>query len=1018
MKRPLRLTIELILAAAFFITLAGGWLLWRIQTEPLHIDQLTPEIQSILKDAAPDINFKINNALLTSDQDDAIFKIVLHDVVVTNNDDQKIGSVQAMILGFSLKNLITLNLVPSKLIVKGPSFQVVRFEDGHIGLNTNSTTPPQKSSTRGLERFLAGSDGTFQRVRIENAWIQFEDRKDPATFEVKDGSFIFARAGDHMQGSLNLELSSNKFKQKVSGTIGYDEQKHVTTISVGTRAINLTELGKLLPEIPEGLELSTPVTAVTQIMIDNEWKPRTLTVDLRGQKGTLLYPPYFPDKASINDLLLRVSYDLFTRSLAIENLDIALDQGHATAKGLITNLNQPDKDKTITLQAQATDIPVDALKIYWPHEVGTHARDWVTKNLSKGVAAMATLDMQALLKTNKNFTIQKMVGTIDFKDTRVEYLHPMPAVENVSGQATYDATNFNIKINQGTILATKLKKADLRISNIHNDDTRIDMLLHLKGPLRDAIEIISSEPLKYPQKMGFTPDQFAGTATNTLYLGFPLLHDLKLEQVAMKNAALLKNITVKNVVRDITATAEKMVLKADTEMLTLSGNARLVDAPLHVTWNEFFGNAKNTTKLDLDGMFTPGLLKGLRFDSTAYLNGSARGKVKLVQDKERNIAISADTDATNMQITVDEAGISKPSGMPAKVNFDLSIEAKGPTTLSNASATWRDFAIKDAMARWNKTGALESATLKNVKAGRTNASLVVTPIADNQLRIVMNGPSIDVSGFWSDKDDKDKEKKSSDTRYDINLRGNKVFLDPTVPFSDLRADVSVKGHKILAMNISGKVEDATFSAQQSKVKDGSQLLDIRATVTGKILQALNITDSVRGGTLVITGQSTPQAPLVINAKADMTGFTMVKAPVLARLINALSPVGLLDLLNGSGLSFDDASSDVTLEDDGTIRLRKGRLSGASLGMNFSGRVYPQNDTINIKGTLIPMEGINKIASKIPLIGQILTGIKGEGILAATYQIKGDTSDPSVTVNPLSALAPGILRSIFFESDDD
>ena len=49
---------------------------------------------------------------------------------------------------------------------------------------------------------------------------------------------------------------------------------------------------------------------------------------------------------------------------------------------------------------------------------------------------------------------------------------------------------------------------------------------------------------------------------------------------------------------------------------------------------------------------------------------------------------------------------------------------------------------------------------------------------------------------------------------------------------------------------------------------------------------------------------------------------------------------------------------------------------------------------------------------IPLIGDILSGGKGEGILAMTFKVRGSLDEPVFTVNPLSLLAPGILRKIF------
>jgi len=57
--------------------------------------------------------------------------------------------------------------------------------------------------------------------------------------------------------------------------------------------------------------------------------------------------------------------------------------------------------------------------------------------------------------------------------------------------------------------------------------------------------------------------------------------------------------------------------------------------------------------------------------------------------------------------------------------------------------------------------------------------------------------------------------------------------------------------------------------------------------------------------------------------------------------------------------------------------------------------------------------LNSVLGNIPFIGTLMTGTEdGSGVFAATYKMKGPLEDPEVKVNPLSALAPGILRNIF------
>ena len=148
----------------------------------------------------------------------------------------------------------------------------------------------------------------------------------------------------------------------------------------------------------------------------------------------------------------------------------------------------------------------------------------------------------------------------------------------------------------------------------------------------------------------------------------------------------------------------------------------------------------------------------------------------------------------------------------------------------------------------------------------------------------------------------------------------------------------------------------------------------------------------------------------------MTNFRVVNAPVLARLVGALSLTGMSELLSGQGISFVRLQSDfdwVVSRSGDAYYMRNGRTSGSSIGLTFEGKIDKKIDAMDVGGTVVPVTFVNDFISNIPLIGDLLTG--GEGaLIAATYTVKGAVKNPTVTVNPLSALTPGILRRIFFE----
>src|SRR5205085_6673847 len=71
-----------------------------------------------------------------------------------------------------------------------------------------------------------------------------------------------------------------------------------------------------------------------------------------------------------------------------------------------------------------------------------------------------------------------------------------------------------------------------------------------------------------------------------------------------------------------------------------------------------------------------------------------------------------------------------------------------------------------------------------------------------------------------------------------------------------------------------------------------------------------------------------------------------------------------------------------------------------------------HDRVNLRGTFVPAYTVNNFFSQIPLFGPILGGGSHEGLFAINYRVSGSTTEPKLTINPLSAIAPGFLRQIF------
>ncbi|MBV9075927.1 MAG: hypothetical protein JO048_00400, partial [Methylobacteriaceae bacterium] len=88
------------------------------------------------------------------------------------------------------------------------------------------------------------------------------------------------------------------------------------------------------------------------------------------------------------------------------------------------------------------------------------------------------------------------------------------------------------------------------------------------------------------------------------------------------------------------------------------------------------------------------------------------------------------------------------------------------------------------------------------------------------------------------------------------------------------------------------------------------------------------------------------------------------------------------------------------------------IFGSQVGFNLSGNVDYGRDQLDVSGTFVPAYGLNNAFSQVPVVGVLLGGGKTEGLFAIDFRVSGSAASPSIAVNPLTVVAPGILRKLF------
>ncbi len=171
---------------------------------------------------------------------------------------------------------------------------------------------------------------------------------------------------------------------------------------------------------------------------------------------------------------------------------------------------------------------------------------------------------------------------------------------------------------------------------------------------------------------------------------------------------------------------------------------------------------------------------------------------------------------------------------------------------------------------------------------------------------------------------------------------------------------------------------------------------------GGALRDAGIFQSAYGGklSLVLVPRKSGGA---YDGKARIAGVRVRNANVLAELLNAISVVGLLEQLDGSGLVFSEVDGDLILTPN-AVQITRGSAIGASLGVSMAGVYQSGTGLVDMQGVISPIYMLNGIGA--------LLSKRGEGVFGFNYSLKGTARAPQVSVNPLSILTPGMFREIF------
>ncbi|WP_225027134.1 hypothetical protein, partial [Xinfangfangia pollutisoli] len=637
------------------------------------------------------------------------------------------------------------------------------------------------------------------------------------------------------------------------------------------------------------------------------------------------------------------------------------------------------------------------LKI-WPVSVVPATRKWLADNIGQADFT----NFKAALRFEEHQPPRFALG-YEFSGAEVRFIRTLPPVQEGHGRATMDGTVYTVVLDGGHVTAPQGGAIDVAdsvmvVPDIAAKPALAEVRLLTRAPLTATLSLMDEDPFNFLTKANRPVDLGQGQALLVSDLRFPLLAKITAEDVAFDVSGRIVDFASDKLVPGQTVTSPDMAVRVTTAGMTLSGEAHLGPMPIVARYDQRFGpEAAGKATVRGSAELSDAWLRALGVALPAgWLRGQTTADAVLSLQRGQPAQLHLESNLVGAGLSVDALGWSKGAKTGGKLVLDAVLSSPPKVTALRLEAPGL---LAEGQITSRAGGGLELARFSRLRAGDwLDTPVDVTGTGKGGIRIKLNGGMLDLRRRPSGGQGGGG---AGGATVPITVNLDRLVLSAGIALTGFAGDFLLRpggldGTFVAAVNGAGRVEGAAVPVK------GGTAVRVRSGNAGAVMAAAGIFDKGRGGTLEMTLQ--PRGPEgQYRGIATFQNLSVQGAPALAELLSAVSVVGLLEQLNGNGILFGEGDVDFYLSPEG-VEIRHGAAIGASMGISFAGLYLSKSGRIDIQGTISPLYLLNGI-------GQIFTR-KGEGLFGFNYRLTGSAENPSVSVNPLSILTPGMFRDIF------
>jgi len=721
--------------------------------------------------------------------------------------------------------------------------------------------------------------------------------------------------------------------------------------------------------------------------------------------------PADPNPLILNRFLLRLRVDSEKQRIDVLQGDIGNMEVGLAVSG---NLDYSTSDPRLTLGVAANRMSVAAMKKLWLFCITPKVRNWVDDHVMSGTVE------RIAIATNAPFSTLRASGppipddglSIEIVGSGVE-LRPvdgLPSIRDADLTLRVSGRKATVNLGRGGVEMSPGRKFAMTSGVFEVPDTfpkapPAKVRFRLDGPVQAAAELLGLERLRDFSGSPLDPATSRGNLSAQVSIGLPLKDDLPPGSSIYAVNMDVANFSAERMVMGQKVEATSLHVVANNQGYWIKGDAKLNGIPVALDYRKPRGDGDAEVRIQ-STLDEAGRAK-LGFDLAGYVSGQVpvkvNGRISAFEGGESRFAI--DADLTQSRIDNLLPGWTKPPGKPTHATF--TVVSRAPSTrFDDIVIDGPGTAVKGSV-EMDDSGQVQTANFPTFSLSDGDKTMLKAERGqDGALRVMMRGDVYDGRNFVKSAmagpgpAANQGKQEARDVDLDVKVGTVVGFHGETLRGLDLT--MSRRGGTIKSLAVSAKLgRDATFTGDLRGRNGGRQIIYINAKDAGAFFRFTDMYGKMFGGEMwVAMDPATADAASAQDGLLNIQDFSVRGEAALDRVV-AGAPGG-----QRPGVDFSRMRVEFT-RTAGRFSVREGIVSGPMIGATVDGSIDYVKDDVRMRGTFIPLYGLNNMFGQIPLFGIFLGGGSKEGLVGVTFEVVGPTSGPTLHVNPISAVAPGL-----------